>query len=182
MRYLRPARSSVVLGALFLAQAAFAGPGAHAQQAPAAEPAPGLYTLSPLHSGKCLGVAAPQMGDGTATMQWSCIAGAKPQKWELFHIPGAPADVHSFKNVNSGLCLTVRDVPANGSPAVQAKCQPNATQGWLLRAVRDSFQLINAASSKALTVADSSTADGAKVIQLPAGPGNNQVWGLKRTV
>ncbi|MDA5279618.1 hypothetical protein NOD94_003390 [Streptomyces sp. Isolate_45] len=82
MRYLRPARSSVVLGAMFLARAALAGPGAHAQQALAPEPAPGLYTLNPLNSGKCLCVAAPRMGDRTATTPWSCIAGAKPQKWE----------------------------------------------------------------------------------------------------
>ncbi|MFC8957383.1 hypothetical protein ACFT8P_32810 [Streptomyces sp. NPDC057101] len=43
-------------------------------------------------------------------------------------------------------------------------------------------RLRTARRAQPATVAESSTADGAKVIQLPAGTGNDQVWGLKRTV
>ncbi|MFI5868209.1 RICIN domain-containing protein [Streptomyces sp. NPDC051546] len=181
MGYLRAsARSSAVLGAVFLTQVAVAAPGAHAEAPVAAMPAPGVYTIANLNSGKCLGVGGPaNKAEGAVTLQWVCLADAADQKWELFQSPDVPADAYSFKNVNSGLCLTVSDAAKNGSAVVQSACKPNPVQGWRLGAVGTNFQLKSYANSNNLDVTASSTADGARVVQWTPSSNPNQVWVFK---
>ncbi|MBV9082650.1 MAG: RICIN domain-containing protein, partial [Acidobacteriaceae bacterium] len=42
----------------------------------------GYFTLSPLHSGKCLDVSGISVEDGAAVYQWTCWGGDN-QKWSF---------------------------------------------------------------------------------------------------
>ncbi len=188
MRYLRSiARSTAVVSALLLAQTAFAAVGAHADSGSAAAgsravrvPAPGIYTISNLHSGKCLGVAAPQTAEGAPTIQWSCLAGARDQAWRIAPQVNAPVGAYSIQNINSGLCLTVSDPNTNGSAVVQSACKTIATQGWHMGPTGPNYQLGSYSNGHNLDVTGSSTADGTHVIQWPVTGNSNQVWVLTR--
>jgi hypothetical protein len=139
--------------------------------------APGAYTLTAGHSGKCVEVAGSSTADGALIQQRTCN-GQKNQQWNLVDVGGG---IWEVKNAVSGKCVDVSGwSTANGGKVHQWTCRGQANQRW--RAVEPSagkVQLRSVHSGKCVDVKGISTADGAAIQQWTCYNVGQQTFTLK---
>ncbi|MEV6423546.1 RICIN domain-containing protein [Streptomyces sp. NPDC051662] len=135
----------------------------------------GTFRVVNRASGKVLDVADESTGNGASVIQWPWSGGAN-QKWRLL-----PNYDGSFRlsNVNSGKVL---DNPAastdHGRPLDQWTDTDAPNQWWHLvpAGTAGHYHLVNGASGLHADVENGSTADGARIVQLPVGGSAGQEW------
>jgi hypothetical protein len=145
----------------------------------------GYYEISGTHSGKCLEVANSRTEDGVNVRQneWE---GTDNQKWYLEPVSGE-AGHYAIKNKNSNKCLDVAGAStANDANVDQSEYKNMDNEKWVLQPV-DSYPSVIAEyyaisanhSFNCLSIEDSSTRNGANVVQKPYWGNTDQKWELR---
>ncbi|MCL7380486.1 glycoside hydrolase N-terminal domain-containing protein [Streptomyces sp. 35G-GA-8] len=137
----------------------------------------GTFRVINRASGKVLDVADESTGNGASVIQWPWSGGAN-QKWRLL-----PNYDGSFRlaNVNSGKVL---DNPGastdHGRPLDQWTDTDAPNQWWNLLpgGTEGHYQLVNGTSGLHADVENGSTADGARIVQMPFRGSAGQEWFL----
>ncbi|MGW6602090.1 RICIN domain-containing protein [Streptomyces sp. NPDC055036] len=137
----------------------------------------GTFRVINRASGKALDVADESTGNGASVIQWPWSGGAN-QKWRLL-----PNHDGSFRlaNVNSGKVL---DNPGastdHGRPLDQWTDTDAPNQWWNLlpAGTEGHYQLVNGTSGLHADVENGSTADGARIVQMPVRGSAGQEWFL----
>ncbi|MFD7288289.1 RICIN domain-containing protein [Streptomyces sp. NPDC059863] len=137
----------------------------------------GTFRVINRASGKALDVADESTGNGASVIQWPWSGGAN-QKWRL--LPNYDGSVR-LANVNSGKVL---DNPGastdHGRPLDQWTDTDAPNQWWNLlpAGTEGHYQLVNGTSGLHADVENGSTADGARIVQMPFRGSAGQEWFL----
>jgi hypothetical protein len=139
------------------------------------------FSLTALHSGKCLDVRQFSQANGATVQQWNCH-GRDNQRWVLEPagtVEGEPS--YLLQAVHSGKCLDVRQFSqANGATVQQWNCHGRDNQRWVLESVgtaeAPSYLLRAVHRGKCLDVRQFSQANGATVQQWNCHGRDNQRW------
>ncbi|MGW8763669.1 glycosyl hydrolase family 95 catalytic domain-containing protein [Streptomyces sp. NPDC055815] len=137
----------------------------------------GTFRVVNRASGKVLDVSGQSTADGAAVIQWPWSGGTN-QQWRLLPDPDG-----SFRlsNVNSGKVL---DNPGASTTHGQALDQWTDTdspnQWWKLTPTGTSgiYHLVNGSSGLRADVENASTADGARIVQMPSDGSVHQEWAI----
>lgn len=137
----------------------------------------GTYTLTAVHSSKCVEVAASSTSNGAKLQQATCSSAAN----QKFQIRDRGNGQHEIVGSSSGKCLDVKDKStANGGVIQQWSCSTTSNQLWtLIDKGSSQYQIKSVLSGKCLDVSGVSTADGAGLQQWTCGTGKNQLFTLK---
>ena len=145
-----------------------------------------IFSLTALHSGKCLDVQKSSLANGAPVQQWTCH-GKDNQRWILkplaHHSGGEPN--YRLQALHSGKCLDVRQASlANGAPVQQWTCHSPEHQTWILEPDltledKPSYSLRALHSGKCLDVRQASLANGAPVQQWTCHGPDHQRWLLE---
>jgi hypothetical protein len=127
--------------------------------------APGRYTLTAVHSGKCVDVAGGGLADGTNIQQFTCNGGSA----QRFDVVETSAGVYKLTAVASAKLMDVAGGGlADGTNIQQWSDNGSNAQRFKIALVTGStteFTLVNVNSGKCVDVAGGSTADNANVQQ-----------------
>ena len=145
-----------------------------------------IFSLTALHSGKCLDVQKSSLANGAPVQQWTCH-GKDNQRWILkplaHHSGGEPN--YRLQALHSGKCLDVRQASlANGAPVQQWTCHSPEHQTWILEPDltlegEPSYSRQALHSGKCLDVRQASLANGAPVQQWTCHGPDHQRWLLE---
>ncbi|SHN59718.1 Ricin-type beta-trefoil lectin domain-like [Paenibacillus sp. ov031] len=133
------------------------------------------YKIVARHSGKVIDVPGGVNENNLQLQQWSDLGG-NPQKWVLTQIASG---IYSLTSVNSpDKVIDIRNGTSNNGEAVQLMNNLNTTaQHFKINDLGNGYwSIINVNSNKAIEVAGSSTADGAKLQQNGFINATNQQW------
>jgi hypothetical protein len=134
------------------------------------------YTLANAYSGLNLGVSSTT--DGAAAVQLTPTAGAAAQQWVLQRKPNG---YFTFKNVASGLLLTVRQGSTSDGAIVEqraAQADPSPQEWAVVHQTDGTFTVTNRKSDMSLDDYHWATTSGSAVVQWTASSGANQRWRL----
>ncbi|RSM47306.1 lectin [Amycolatopsis balhimycina DSM 5908] len=124
-------------------------------------------------SGKVLDVKGASRDDGAAVIQWPWT-GAVNQQWRLLPASGGSVRIVS---VNSGKVLDSPGGSARGAGLDQWSDTSGDNQWWQVVAVSgDVCRLVNVRTGWCAEAENSSTADGARIVQNPYTGGAHQQW------
>ena len=122
------------------------------------------------NSGKCMNVAGASTANGAKVIQYTCVASALNDKWQVTS-RGRDADGFDHfwvKNVNSGKCLTVLNAStSNNASLIQYTCTDGANETWYAdsQPERPTLRLASVGSGLCVDVPGRSTADNVNLIQ-----------------
>ena len=139
-----------------------------------------VFSLTALHSGKCLDVRQASLANGAPVQQWTCH-GKDNQHWIVEPRFGE----YYLRALHSGKCLDVRQASlANGAPVQQWTCHSPEHQTWILEPDltledKPSYSLRALHSGKCLDVRQASLANGAPVQQWTCHGPDHQRWLLE---
>ncbi|HZX01403.1 RICIN domain-containing protein [Kribbella sp.] len=148
------------------------------------------YELVSRGSGKCLEIAGASQDLTAPAQQWDCFGGLH-QRFRVEQVAGTEQyelhTVHADGAARDGVprCLDVQDRNiADNTPIFQYSCTGNSNQQVLLDYVEGSsydtvVQLRFAHSGKCAGVDGGSTANGAKLLQVPCAAAAGQQWFLR---
>jgi Ricin-type beta-trefoil lectin domain len=135
---------------------------------------PAFYSLTAVHSGRCLDVSGVSQDNGANVWQWDCHGGNN-QQWLLTEVsPG----VYTMAAVHSGKCIDVSGAsPDIGAVVWQWTCHGGTNQQWRLTQVSSGVYTLAAVhSGRCLDVSGVSLDNGAVVWQWDCHGGTNQQW------
>lgn len=115
------------------------------------------------YSGKCVDVDGGQL----FVQIWECLGGVN-QSWSV-PATGVAGEVRGW----AGLCLSASG-GTDGDPIVSASCSGNANQQWTYTAAGE----IRGLNGKCVHAANSSTANGTRLLLWTCNGGGNQQWGF----
>ena len=134
------------------------------------------YRLVSVRSDKVLDVAGADTADGTRIQQWT-EAGTANQQWRL---KSTGDGYYELVNRNSGKVLGMRALDRRPPPPSSRPTSSSTAQQWRIDDVSgsDAVTFTSRRSGQVLDVPGGSTADGAQVIQYPAGaaPTSSGSW------
>lgn len=132
----------------------------------------GDYVLHPVHSNKCVDVAAASTQNGARVQQYSCNGTVA----QVFHLTSLGGDLFEITNPHSGKALDITDVSTkDGAPLQQWQYGGGQNQQFRITALGNGEYSIRARhTDKALDVDAWSQSDGAPIIQWPFHGGANQ--------
>ncbi|PSL52145.1 glucose/arabinose dehydrogenase [Saccharothrix carnea] len=134
------------------------------------------YVLVNRNSGKVLDVYGRSTANNARISQYTRNDGA----WQQWQFVDSGGGYYRIKSRHSNKVLSFPST-ANGTGLVQTTdADLTGQQFRLADSAGGSVRLLNRASGKAVDVLNSSTADGARVVQLPDTGGANQQWQLVR--
>jgi hypothetical protein len=141
---------------------------------------PGTYTLTAVHSGKCVEVPNGSLADGAKLRQMPCDKSVK-QQWKL---RSPAAGVWEMVSAVSGKCADVAGKStANGALIQQWTCYGTPNQRWTLSDKGNTqHQIRSLHSNRCVDVAGVSTADGAAIHQWDCHTGGNQKFAMAPVV
>ncbi|MFI6530793.1 RICIN domain-containing protein [Nonomuraea sp. NPDC050547] len=141
-------------------------------------PAPGLYKIRNVKSGKCLNIPNGSTAEGASVTQFTC-GDWNDHKWSLEPIEG---DFYRIRNLNSGRCLAIPGgTHTPNTQAIQWGCGPWDDHKWRFEIYPSgNVQIINKHAGQCLAVRNGDIADGAPVIQFPCGSWLDHFWRLER--
>lgn len=171
-------RRHALLAALVVAiPAALIGYSVLPSEAATAPTAGGVYTIAAASSGRCIDVVAGSTVNGGLLQQWGCHA---DQAWQQFRVQAQANSQVNLVNVNSTRCVDVPNGAATAGVQIQQWGCGSGTKPAQLFTFAASgsgtYQIRNVASGMCLSVAGSSTANGAAVTQEACAPNANQQW------
>lgn len=136
---------------------------------------PARATLINKKSGLALDVMYNAMNDGAWVIQWTPTGKTN----QIFR--AEPADGgYKFIAEHSGQALDIEFASQNSNFAMQWPINGSPSQIWYLKEHEAGvYRLIAKHSGKVLAVENASTEPGARVVQFPSGPGENELWLLK---
>lgn len=129
-------------------------------------------TISPRHSGLCLGIEADSTADGAEIHQQTC-SGATSQQWTITDVGGGYSEI---QNVNSGLCVDVDGgSTANGAGLIQWTCHGGTNQQLTISAHPVGGDWLGLRhSGLCIDIPGSSTSPDVQIIQWSCHTGSNQ--------
>ena len=135
----------------------------------------GIYKIINVKSGKALEV--PGASKENVKLDQATYKDAPNMQWMITDLGGGS---YSIQNVNSSSVLDCSPTFDYGHPAVQWPINgtPSATQRFTITAIKGHYILTCVYSGKLLDVQDSSSADGAAVIQALCTATGSQLWDL----
>jgi pectate lyase len=146
-------------------------------QAATAPAGGGTYTIAASSSGRCIDVTAGSTVNGALLQQWSCHP---EQAWQKFRVQAQANGQFNLVNVNSTRCVDVPNGAATAGVQIQQWGCGNGTKPAQLftftASGAETYQIRNVASGMCLSVAGSSTANGAAVTQESCAANANQRW------
>ena len=130
-------------------------------QAQASDPAPGLYELVAMHSGKCLDVYGESTDDAALVIQWSCH-GSENQHWR---VESTGDGYFNLLANHSGKALDVSQISLeDGAQVIQYTPNGGPNQQWQFHPLGGNVYTLTARhSGKALDVTGASPDDGAQL-------------------
>jgi hypothetical protein len=133
-------------------------------------------TVSSVHSGKVLDVAAGSNYNGAAVIQYT-FRGTPNQLWDVID---AGRGRFVFVSQDSNKVLEVRGGgESDGDPVEQFRYNGRAAQLWRIeRLGGGAYQIVNVASGKCLDVEGGGRQDGSRIIQYSCQGSDNQAWRL----
>ena len=136
--------------------------------------APGRYSLTAQHSGKCLDAAASGTINGTNLQQYTCDGGSA----QSFNVTRDANGYYQFANILSGLVMDVASSgTADGTNIQLWSVTNNDNQRFSLVDMGSGYyELVAKHSGKCVDVAGQSTADSANVQQWTCNNQTNQRW------
>ncbi len=134
------------------------------------------YVLVNRNSGKALDVYGRATTDGARISQYTRNDGA----WQQWQFVDSGDGYYRVKSKHSNRVLGFSSTADRTGLTQGTDADRSAQQFRLADSAGGYVRLLNRASGKAVDVSDSSTADGARVVQLPDVGGANQQWRLVR--
>ncbi|MEU5438214.1 RICIN domain-containing protein [Streptomyces sp. NPDC020719] len=137
------------------------------------------HQLRVLSSGKCLDVPGWSKSWGTPVDQWSCVNQAN-ENWIIYRAKTVHLEpLYEIKNVNSGLCLNIKDASKRrGAAVIQWPCDKSADNELFYKTIQanDSAIWTNRNSKLCLNVAGNSKANGARLTQWTCNGSFNEIF------
>jgi len=144
---------------------------------------PGLYRISPLHSGKSFDLFETSDADGAQIGQWGWVFGPN-QQWR---IEKTEDGTYKIISCQKKVCAIRDGSTDNGAGLIQISDSGDASQRWDLVRIdlpteipQGIYRIFNAKTFKSLDVSQSSMDQGAQVWQWTYNDSDNQIWEIKR--